>query len=530
MVHADQHLDRTVDQDAAHQPVDRRGREVGEHLLVAERDRQVVGVEHLLRRAVLEAPEAQRQMLEPVPAVADRVGAVDHGAAQQGAHRGRVVEVLRADREVVAVAEERGATAPIVVALPVVDGVAALGMHERRGRQLGLQPGAPVVAHVVLHRRRQEIAEQVPDQEVVADLPAQPVARRQRQDIGQALAVGLVAGLAFDGGPAADAVAADAVQFGDARMLPAGPAVQAGGQRLHRPRHELRRRRQHRRRPRAVGRAALVAAGQRWQGDGDGAAAGQRAHRQQHARVGEAQAVTAGRHRPFVGIAGLAVARIVGLDLAQQEAVPVERQQPPAGLARQRVAGQQRRDVEARLAALKRQFLRRHQPDVPVARGIGGAVARPVAAAVDGGVEGRPELGVGVPRHAQRPRLDVPGRRIGGPQRPAQAVATRVALGHDLVAVVGQHQLGLHQQPALAQQQRDVVGGAGKAQQHRAVHGVDGAAADDRRIPLPAVDRRGLAVADLEQLFAARPRRRLWPSCDAERRGRSQEACACQSK
>ena len=65
MMDADKHLHGAVDQDAAHQPVDRRRRVVGEHLLRAERDRQVVVVEHLLRGAVQERPEAQGSVSSP---------------------------------------------------------------------------------------------------------------------------------------------------------------------------------------------------------------------------------------------------------------------------------------------------------------------------------------------------------------------------------------------------------------------------------------------------------------------------------
>ena len=181
MVDADQHLHGAVDQDAAHQAVDRLGREVGEHFLAAQRDRQIIVVEHLLRAAVEEAPEAQRQKLEAVAAVGHGVGRVDDRAAQQRAHRRRVVEVLRADGVIVATAEERCPPAPVVVALPIVDGVAALRMNEGARRQVGLQPRPPIGLHVVLHRRRQQVAEEVPDQQIVLDLPALPVARRGRR-------------------------------------------------------------------------------------------------------------------------------------------------------------------------------------------------------------------------------------------------------------------------------------------------------------------------------------------------------------
>ena len=72
------------------------------------------------------------------------LGDVDERAAQQGAHRRGVVEVLGADRVVVAAAEEGGATAPVACALPILLGLAALGMDEGFRGQVRHRPGAPI--------------------------------------------------------------------------------------------------------------------------------------------------------------------------------------------------------------------------------------------------------------------------------------------------------------------------------------------------------------------------------------------------
>lgn len=124
----------------------------------------------------------------------------------------------------------------------------------------------------------------------------------------------------------------------------------------------------------------------------------------------------------------------------------------------------------------------------------------------------------------------MPGRRIFGPQLAAESLAAEVAVRHDLMAVVGEGQFGLHQNPTLAQRRGDGVGGAGEAQQHRAVNRIDGAPAHDRRVPLAAIDGRGLAVGDFEQVAVPADLRR-----GAHRRERrrehgargSQEAGSC---
>ena len=155
MVDADQQLHGAIDQNAAHQPIDRRRREIGEHLLRAERNRQVVMVEHLLRAAVEEAPDAQQQVLEAVPAVADGVGRLDEGAAQQGAHRRGVVEVLGADREIVGAAKERRPPAPVPRALPILVGLGFEDGRNFRGH-IGHQPATPIGFQVIVDRRRQQ--------------------------------------------------------------------------------------------------------------------------------------------------------------------------------------------------------------------------------------------------------------------------------------------------------------------------------------------------------------------------------------
>jgi hypothetical protein len=260
--------------------------------------------------------------------------------------------------------------------------------------------------------------------------------------------------------------------------------------------------REHQRgRPRAVGREQYLAVQPRRHGDSDGAAARDRPAGQQQARSLEAEAMAAGRHRPFIGI-GLAIARIVGLDFAQQEAALLERQQSRAGFPGQNVARQQAGDVEARLARRHRQFLRLDQALVAVALEVGGAVACPVATPVDAGIEGGAGRLVGDPGLAQGPGMDMPGRRILGPRLAPQSIAAGVAGRQDLIAVVLQRQLRLEQDPSLAQQDGDGVRGIREAQQHRAVHGIDGAAAHDRRVPFAAVDGRSLAVGDLDHLLA----------------------------
>lgn len=102
-----------------------------------------------------------------------------------------------------------------------------------------------------------------------------------------------------------------------------------------------------------------------------------------------------GRHRPFIGVAKLAVARVVGLDLAQQKAALLQRQQAGTGVLRQHVGRQQRRDVDARLARLEGKLLCREQVAMSIATGIAGAEARPESAAIDAGVEGRAVVGIG---------------------------------------------------------------------------------------------------------------------------------------
>lgn len=270
MVDAHQHLHGPVDQNSPHQTVDRLGRVVGKHLLGAERDRQIVGVEHFLRAAVEETPVAQQQRFQAMSAVGHRIGGVDDGAAQQGAHRRRVIEVLGADGEIVTAAKERGAPAPVEAALEVVDGVATLRMDEGTGRQFGLQPGLPVGLHVILDRRRQQIAEQVPDQQLVRDLPALPVAWRSRHRLAQQRLVVLVARLALDIGPAADAVAAYPLQLADALDLPGLAAFQTILDRTARVLDDFGRCRLHRRRARAVAGSQQGAARHPWrQGDHD---------------------------------------------------------------------------------------------------------------------------------------------------------------------------------------------------------------------------------------------------------------------
>ena len=46
--------------------------------------------------------------------------------------------------------EQRGAAAPVVIAPIIVDGVAALRMNEGAGLEIRLQPGPPVILHMVL--------------------------------------------------------------------------------------------------------------------------------------------------------------------------------------------------------------------------------------------------------------------------------------------------------------------------------------------------------------------------------------------
>ncbi len=270
-----------------------------------------------------------------------------------------MIEVLGADREVVAAAEERGAAAPVAIARVVVDGVAALRMDEGAGFEVGLQPGPPVVLHMVLHRRRQQVAEHVPDQKLVGDAPAQPIARRHRQHLAQPALVVLVAVLARDIGPIADLIVADPVQFADARELPVGACLRTRCEGARRPLDDFLWCEHHRGRSRRVGREQRLAVEPRRHGDGDGAATRDRSTGQEQARVGEAKPVAAGRHRPLVGV-GLAIARIIGLDFAQQEAALLEHQQPSAGLVGQNVGRQQARDVEARFACRRRQLVRLH--------------------------------------------------------------------------------------------------------------------------------------------------------------------------
>ena len=235
------------------------------------------------------------------------------------------------------------------------------------------------------------------------------------------------------------------------------------------------------------------------QDDGD-RAAGQAAAAQHQPGIGEAQPMAADRHRPVVGIADLAIARVVGLELAQQEAALLQPAQPRAGVALDHRRRQQPGDVEARLAGVARQLLRVADLGQPVAGGIGGAVARPVAPAVHIGVEGGAGGGVGGPGLAQGPGADVPGRRILGPGLAPHAFARGVVLRDDLVVGVGQHQLGLGQDAALAQRVGDGGGGVGKAQQYRAVHGIDRRAAGEGRVPFAAVDGGGFALCHLEHV------------------------------
>ena len=132
-----------------------------------------------------------------------------------------------------------------------------------------------------------------------------------------------------------------------------------------------------------------------------------------------------------------------------------------------------------------------------VAAGVGGAVPAPVAQAVDVGVEGRAGFRVGLPRLAQRPGLQMPGRWIVGPDLAAEAVAADIAFGHDLVAAVAERQLGLGEHLAAPEQIGDLLGRRRKAQQHRAMNGIDRRAALERRVPESSVDGGGLGQGHL---------------------------------
>ena len=452
----------------------------------------------------------------------------DHCAAEQGAHGGGVIEVLRADGVVVAVAEERCATAPVLVAAPVVDRFGTLRRHERAGRQVGLQPGGPVGLHVLLHRLRQQLAEQVPDEQQVGDLPAHPVARRNGEQFLEPALVRARRVAPADLRPRADIVAADALQFADACDLPCRALLQ-GTTGSTRPLRNFLDRQETSRRLAAIGGAGQGTLRIGWRCDRDRAAAVDLTQRELQARGFEFQPVSADRHRPFVGIAGFAIARVVGLELAQQEAAALSHQQPGRRIARENIGGEEARDVEASRRLLQREFLRVEDAIEAVARRIGRAPAAPVAPAVDARIEGRTDCGVGDPRLAQRPRHDVPGRRIVGPELAAQPLATGVALRHDLVSIVAQHQFGPCQHAATQQVQEDGIGGPWKAQKDGAMHAVDRMAARHRLVPIATIDRCRLDAADNYLFFTAR-----LCACRAgsEHRGRdtgaAQEAGACE--
>jgi hypothetical protein len=78
----------------------------------------------------------------------------------------------------------------------------------------------------------------------------------------------------------------------------------------------------------------------------------------------------------------------------------------------------------------------------------------------------------------------------------------QAAFRHDLVAGIGERELGPHQHAAAAQQVGHVLGGGGEAQQHRTVRGIDRHAARQGHVPLPAVDGRGLVLRNFENVVA----------------------------
>jgi len=71
------------------------------------------------------------------------------------------------------------------------------------------------------------------------------------------------------------------------------------------------------------------------------------------------------------------------------------------------------------------------------------------------------------------------------------------------VAGVAERELGPHQHAAAPQQVGDVIGGAGRAQQHRALRSIDSHAARHRRVPLSAVDGRGAVLRNFENIAVA---------------------------
>ncbi len=336
MIDRDQHLHRPVDQDASHQAVDRQWREISEHLLGAEGDRQVVVVEHLLRAAIEETPEAQQHMLQAMATIGDGIGRIDESPAQHGAHRRGMVEVLGTDGEIVAVTKERGPPAPVPRALPVFERLAALRMNQLIGPQIRHQPGRPIGLEMIQGRRRKQSAEYMIDEQIVLNSPALPIAGRHGEQFADPRLVCLVALGAADIRPTAHAVSPDLPQFVDARVFPGLPAIVADEHRLARPLDGLLRRQHDRRRGTIVTWPdQLIARQGRRQRDGDRIPLGKRLAGDDKARRGKPQAVAACRHGPLVDIAGNPVARIIGLDLAHKKTALLERPQAHGRLLRQ---------------------------------------------------------------------------------------------------------------------------------------------------------------------------------------------------